>query len=86
MVDQRQQQRERMSLPVIAGGSVQCILLDVSRDGAKLQCTRRLPDQFYVMLKPELKRWCRVIWRRHDQVGVRFIPDPTAGRQVAHLV
>lgn len=81
MIDQRQNQRRYLALPVVAGGSVQCTLLDVSREGARLASSRRLPDQFYVMLKPDLKRWCQVLWRRRDQVGVKFIPDPKAPAQ-----
>jgi hypothetical protein len=76
MIDQRQHQRRLIVLSVIAGGSVQCTLLDVSREGARLTSARRLPDRFYVMLKPGLKRWCQVMWRRHGEVGVKFIPDP----------
>lgn len=76
MIDQRQTQRKQLMLQVVASGSVQCVLLDVSRDGARFESDRRLPERFYVLLKPDLKRWCRVIWRRGNQVGVRFIPDP----------
>lgn len=76
MIDQRQHQRRPMALPIVAGGSVQCTLLDVSREGARLTSRRRLPDEFYVVLKPGLKRWCQVMWRRRGEVGVKFIPDP----------
>jgi hypothetical protein len=69
-------QRRLIALQVVAGGSVQCTLLDVSREGARLASSRRLPDRFYVMLRPDLKRWCQVTWRRRDEVGVKFIPDP----------
>jgi hypothetical protein len=77
MREQRRSDRGDIALPVIAGGSIQCVLRDVSRDGARLSSERPLPDVFYVMLSPDLKRWCRVIWRRRTQVGVKFIPDPT---------
>ena len=76
MIDQRENQRQVIALQVVAGGSVHCTLLDVSRNGARLTSPRRLPDRFYVMLKPNLKRWCQVVWRRRDEVGVKFIPDP----------
>lgn len=76
MIDQRQQQRQLIALQVVAGGSVHCTLLDVSRDGARLATNRRLPNRFYVMLKPDLKRWCQVMWRRRDEIGVKFIRDP----------
>jgi hypothetical protein len=62
------------------------VLLELSRDGAKLKSERPLPDTFYVMLRPDLKRWCKVIWRRRDQVGVKFIADPTASATTAALI
>lgn len=77
MREQRRFDRGSIALPVIAGGSIKCVLLDVSREGAKLTSERPLPDRFYVMLRPDLKRWCKVIWRRRTQVGVKFIADPT---------
>jgi hypothetical protein len=76
MPEQRRFDRGSIALPVIAGGSIKCVLLDISRDGAKLTSERPLTDKFYVMLRPDLKRWCKVIWRRRTQVGVKFIPDP----------
>jgi hypothetical protein len=77
MIDQRKDQRRAIVLSTVAGGSVQCTLLDVSRSGAKLETRSHVPDRFYLMLQPTLKRWCQVIWRKHGQVGVKFIPDPT---------
>ena len=76
MIDQRQHQRRRIELPVVAGGSIPCTMLDVSRGGARLSSDRRLPELFYIVLKPGLKRWCRVIWRRRNEVGVKFVPAP----------
>jgi hypothetical protein len=86
MREQRRFDRGSIVLPVIAGGSVKCVLLELSRDGAKLKSERPLPDTFYVMLRPDLKRWCKVIWRRRDQVGVKFIADPTASATTAALI
>jgi hypothetical protein len=77
MREQRRFVRGSIVLPVIAGGSVKCVVLELSRDGAKLKSERPLPDTFYVMLRSDLKRWCKVTWRRRDQVGVKFIADPT---------
>ena len=72
--------RRDISLPVVAGGSVRCLLLDVSQGGARLSSRRRLPEMFYLLLRPDLKRWCQVIWRQGNQVGVNFIIDPRASR------
>jgi hypothetical protein len=79
------QQRRHGSLTVVASGSVPCTLMEVSPVGATLQSNRSLPQRFYVMLRPDLKRWCEVIWRQRGQVGVRFIHDPTAQGQIKHL-
>ena len=89
MRELRRYDRGSLALPVVAGGSIKCVLLDLSRDGAKLTSERPLPEMFYVMLRPGLKRWCKVIWRRRTQVGVKFIPDPAAQKlkaeQTAYL-
>ena len=78
MRELRRCDRGSLVLPVVAGGSIKCVLLDLSRDGAKMTSERPLPDTFYVMLRPGLKRWCKVIWRKRTQVGVKFIADPMA--------
>ncbi len=79
MNDNRVHNRRKISrLRVVAGGSIQCELLDISLSGARLSCTRELPDTFYLMLKPDLKRWCQVVWRHSSQVGVKFIEDRDA--------
>lgn len=81
MIDQRFYRRESIDvLPVVAGGSVKCTLLDVSRVGARLSSEGRLPEKFYVVFKPGLKRWCQVVWRRRNEVGVKFIADPAVKR------
>lgn len=86
MVEQRTYSRHDIgSLQVVAGGSVQCMILDVSLAGAKLSSEGYLPEKFYLMLRPDLKRWCKVIWRRRDQVGVRFIKDPTRRGDAAYV-
>ena len=76
MDEKRQSKRVAISLPVVAGGSIPCKLLDLSSTGAKLSSERTLPDAFYVMFGPNLKRWCCVMWRSRDQVGVKFITEP----------
>lgn len=85
MREQREFDRPGLVLSVIAGGSIKCVLFDLSPGGAKLKSERPLPDTFYVMLRPNLKRWCKVIWRRGDQVGVKFIADPTVCLEAAYI-
>jgi hypothetical protein len=74
--EKRQHKRVNIALPVVAGGSIPCKLLDLSSTGARLSSERTLPDAFYVMFGPEVKRWCSVMWRRRDQVGVKFVTEP----------
>jgi hypothetical protein len=87
MDDKRQHKRVSLSLPVVAGGSIPCKLLDLSSSGAKLSSKRPLPDAFYVMFGPSLKRWCSVMWRRRDEVGVKFIaePEPTSAKVIVRV-
>jgi hypothetical protein len=85
MHEQRQFDRAGLVLSVIAGGSIKCVLFDLSPGGAKLKSERPLPDTFYVMLRPDLKRWCKVIWRRGNRVGVKFIADPTIRPEAAYI-
>jgi len=55
-----------------------CHLCDVSATGARLAMTPRvlakLPDEFILVLAKQAKvhRRCRIVWRGHDAVGVRF--------------
>ncbi len=77
MLEQRAHRRHVIAgLTVVAGGSVQCVLVDVSFSGARLRSKGYLPETFYLVLRPGLKRWCKVMWRRSDEVGVRFVRAP----------
>jgi len=55
-----------------------CHLCDVSVTGARLAMTQRvlakLPNEFILVLAKQAKvhRRCRIVWRGHDAVGVRF--------------
>jgi hypothetical protein len=62
------------------------VLLEFSRNDAKLKSERPLPNTFYVMLRPDLKRWCKVTWRRQDQFGVKFIADPIASAPITAFI
>jgi hypothetical protein len=76
MNELREFDRRGLNLEVVAMGSIRCIVTDLSRSGARLRCDRRLPNLFYIALQPELKRWCKVIWRKRDEVGVSFVHAP----------
>jgi hypothetical protein len=53
-----------------------CVVSDVSNTGARIdvQDSKVLPDYFILMLTSNgaARRFCRVIWRKPNQVGVKF--------------
>jgi hypothetical protein len=53
-----------------------CVVSDVSESGARIdvQDSAALPDHFVLMLTSNgaAKRFCRVMWRKPNQVGVHF--------------
>ncbi len=56
--------------------SVECIVLDVSRGGARIRITDSLvmPNEFDLLLSYEGQRQrVRLRWRRHKDIGVEFI-------------
>jgi hypothetical protein len=59
------------------GEMIRCWLSDVSEGGARLATAeaRALPDRFVLELSSNLSRWCRVVWRSDQAVGVQFTPD-----------
>ncbi len=54
-----------------------CALVDVSEGGARLAvlATDMVPDEFLLTFSgsSEVSRRCKVIWRRHDEVGITFV-------------
>lgn len=76
-----------------------CVVSDVSESGARIdvQDSTALPDHFVLMLTSNgsARRFCRVMWRKPNQVGVQFTrnlaeaatpslaPKPDADAQVA---
>ena len=56
--------------------SVECIVLDVSRSGARLRVDDNLalPDEFDLLLSYQGERQrVRVRWRRQKELGVEFV-------------
>ena len=53
-----------------------CVVSDVSDTGARIdvQDSKILPDYFVLMLTSNgaARRYCRVMWRKPTQVGVKF--------------
>ena len=64
---------------IFAGGSlsVDCTIRNLSATGARLQVptTVAIPDKFVLMdAHAGTRREARVVWRKADQIGVRFEP------------
>ena len=59
-------------------------LVDVWQSGAQISVDRNtnLPAEFVLMINASLARWCRVKWRKGEQVGIEFFgpgdPPPKA--------
>jgi hypothetical protein len=53
-----------------------CVVSDVSDTGARIdvQDSKIIPDSFVLMLTSNgaARRYCRVVWRKPTQVGVKF--------------
>jgi hypothetical protein len=56
--------------------SVACVIVDISHTGARLQVPEPadVPNEFALLIggRPDVRRRCRVVWRSHDLIGVRF--------------
>jgi len=64
---------------VFAGGSfsVDCTIRNMSDTGARLQIptTVAIPDRFILFdVHVDTRRQATVVWRKGDQIGVRFDP------------
>ena len=63
-------------LAVSAEQRTDCTLSDVSDTGARVdaQDSTTIPDHFVLMLSSNgaARRFCRVVWRKPRQVGVKF--------------
>lgn len=56
--------------------SIDCVIRNMSETGALLVLENPvgIPDEFTLLIKPEqIKRACRVAWRRADRIGVLFL-------------
>jgi hypothetical protein len=53
---------------------VNCLLADVSPSGARLKIDGDLlPDEFMLVLQDDVHRWCKTMWRRDNEAGVKFV-------------
>ncbi len=78
--DQRRSERRDIDLRVEAHTPIACSLSDVSNTGARLSLPdpAALPEEFLLLLRDDLRRWCRVKWRSDTQIGVEFVQRPEA--------
>jgi hypothetical protein len=76
--------RRAARLRTLKGGSIlfgvapaiDCIIRNMSETGAQLavESPVGIPDEFTLLIRPERKkRNCRVVWRKADRIGVRFV-------------
>ena len=79
-IEQRQSPRQTVNRAAwvdtgAVGARRDCLLVDISETGARLQVdTSPVPDTFQLLLSPggEERRDCRVVWRSDNQLGVQF--------------
>ena len=61
-------------------GEAECIVHDVSSEGAQLLVadTTGIPSEFRLCIGEEAARACFVRWRRHTRMGVQFLSPSLA--------
>lgn len=75
--------RRQAAWVVLEGGCrIPCVVWDLSDEGARIAAARAnaLPDVFALFLTHDGKsrRFCRAVWRRGGQLGLRFVEDSVA--------
>jgi PilZ domain len=84
-VENRNYPRQEIALTVCIeatdGTKVSCWLADLSQTGARLALRQAgtVPDEFMLGLSDQMKRWCRVVWRSGEEIGVHFERRSQAG-------
>jgi hypothetical protein len=52
-----------------------CMVTDISENGARLYCELEVPEQFTLLLNADgedIRQDCRVVWRLGGELGVEF--------------
>ena len=77
--ERRDGERKRLAQSVLIEGGdipIDCMLLDISEGGVKLQVrsSAAVPDQFTLLLSRlgTLRRQCTVVWRSGNKLGACF--------------
>ena len=64
----------------------ECVVRDISAGGAKFvhKITDELPSHLTLALSKDghVRRSCELVWRKDDQVGVRFVQSARSGLSV----
>jgi PilZ domain len=62
------------------GPPLKCTMMDVSKHGARIAVddSESAPQEFLLLLKNDLLRWCRVMWRSDREIGIQFIQSPNS--------
>jgi hypothetical protein len=68
----RRQVLKRADIIWRKGLAIDCTVLDISDEGAGLKLRDTVPDIFMLVLD-DVSLPCRVVWRKANQVGVRFL-------------
>jgi hypothetical protein len=79
-IEKHKRPRYKLGLPacVTWPRPVPCIISDVWETGARLATEHidLLPNEFDLALNADIMRKCQVVWRKENEVGVKFIPAP----------
>lgn len=60
------------------GPPLRCKLSDISATGARIECDdpHSSPQEFLIFLNERLPRWCKVMWRSENEIGILFVEMP----------
>ncbi len=79
-IENRKFPRRELGIPacVTWPRPVPCVIADISGTGARLQSEHAalIPKVFDLALNQDIMRRCQIVWRRKNQVGVKFLPQP----------
>jgi hypothetical protein len=80
--DKRQSARRAIAHTVYMatglGPPLKCRMKDVSEFGARITVSdpRSAPQEFLILLNDDLLRWCQVMWRPENEIGIKFVQTP----------
>jgi hypothetical protein len=74
--------RRQSAWVTLRGHQIECRLTNLSQEGAQIVVGRdtELPDRFAISLVPNVpdKKFCEVVWRKGNAMGLKFIDCPPA--------